>query len=302
MISTSSDFRSRFIKGVNEFVAGSLGGMAGIACGHPMYPLFLTNLNSDTVRIRLQVQDPLNPKYKSFGDCFFKIMKEENGVRGLFKGLMSPLLGEMGNLALVFGIYGNMRQTVDNHDYFGIAKCSLVAGVTAVSVVVPVELVKIRLQTNSNDFRGFYGCLKDIIAQGGVRNLYHGLSATLIRDIPFNLSYFLSYEYAKNFCLDRNQQKLSSADYLVCGGIAGITSWAFIYPTDIVKSIVQASHVKIKVGTVCTRLYQQEGIRGFYRGWLPSVLRAFPVNAVTFLGYEWILYIMNGYTDKFFGK
>jgi solute carrier family 25 carnitine/acylcarnitine transporter 20/29 len=260
-LDNSETFKTKFIKGVNEFIAGSLGGMAGITVGHPV----------DTIRVRLQIQDPKNLKYTSFTDCFMKIIKEEK-VNGLFKGLMSPLVGEMGNLALVFGIYGNMRKHVKNDDYWGITGCSLVAGITAVSVVVPVELVKIRLQTNSKEFRGFYGCLKDIIAQGGIKNLYHGLSATLFRDIPFNVSYFLSYEYSKNYFL-RGKKELSTAEYLLCGGIAGTMSWAVIYPTDIVKSIVQASEKKIKVMNVAQSIYRSEGIRGFYRGWTPSVLR-----------------------------
>lgn len=286
---TNTSFKSQLIKGFNEFVAGSLGGMAGIAVGHPM----------DTIRVRLQIQSPINPKYKSFSDCFLKILKEENGVRGLFKGLLSPLLGEMGNLAVVFGIYGNLKKYVSQDDYIGIAISGLIAGVTAVSVVVPVELVKIRVQTNSKEFKGFYGCLREILQQpGGMKNLYHGLSVTLVRDIPFNVSYFVSYEYIKNQ-ISKRTGKVSTTEYLLSGGLAGMCAWAIIYPTDILKSIIQAETKKIKILPETKRIYQTEGIRGFYKGYTISVLRAFPVNAVTFLGYEFVVNFLNKMTDKY---
>lgn len=281
-------FKSQFLKGFNEFVAGSLGGMAGITVGHPM----------DTIRVRLQIQSPINPKYKSFSDCLFKIIKEEKGVHGLFKGLLSPLLGEMGNLAVVFGIYGNLKKYIPQDDYVGIAASGLIAGLTAVSVVVPVELVKIRLQTNSQEFKGFYGCLKEILHNGGVKNLYHGLSVTLLRDIPFNVSYFVSYEYIKNQ-ISKRTGKVTTTEYLLSGGLAGMCAWAFVYPTDILKSIIQAETKKIKIVPEAKRIFQTEGIKGFYKGFSISVLRAFPVNAVTFLGYEYVAKFLNNMTDKY---
>lgn len=38
-----------------------------------------------------------------------------------------------------------------------------------------------------------------------------------------------------------------------------------------------------------TRIWQQEGVRGFYKGSLPSIIKAAPSAAVTFATYEFVL-------------
>ena len=61
--------------------------------------------------MRLQTQSPgPNGKlpYSSAVNCFFKTLRNE-GPRGLYKGLASPLLGDSATNALVFGVYGAAR-------------------------------------------------------------------------------------------------------------------------------------------------------------------------------------------------
>jgi solute carrier family 25 (mitochondrial carnitine/acylcarnitine transporter), member 20/29 len=97
-----------------------------------------------------------------------------------------------------------------------------------------VELVKIKLQINTKQFQGFSSCIKETIAKpGGFINLYRGFFSTLLREIPFNIIYFVSYEETKKIIL-KKKEKLNPVDYLLCGGIAGTVTWAVIYPTDII--------------------------------------------------------------------
>ena len=61
-------------------------------------------------------------------------------------------------------------------------------------MVSPVELIKIRLQINTKQFQGFTNCLKETINEkGGIKNVYHGFSSTLAREIPFNIIYFIHF-------------------------------------------------------------------------------------------------------------
>ncbi len=81
------------------------------------------------------------------------------------------------------------------------------------------------------------------------------------------------------------------------GGLAGVVSWAVVYPVDIVKSHLQTQNLAgpspaIGPGGLiaCGRaLVRQHGWRFLLRGLDATLLRAFPLNAVTFLGYEWAL-------------
>ena len=84
-----------------------------------------------------------------------------------------------------------------------------------------------------------------------------------------------------------------SATVLVAGGFAGITSWAVATPLDVIKSRMQMAGPKHRVyrGVLdcMARSAQQEGLGVFFRGLTINSARAFPINAVTFLSYEYLL-------------
>ena len=71
---------------------------------------------------------------------------------------------------------------------------------------------------------------------------------------------------------------------LTAGGLAGIISWVFNYPVDVVKSRIQADISGKYSGMIdCTiKSYQAEGWRVFVQGINSTVVRAFPTNAATF--------------------
>lgn len=79
----------------------------------------------------------------------------------------------------------------------------------------------------------------------------------------------------------------------MAGGVAGVVTWCFATPMDVVKSRLQMSGAGGREynGILhCMRLsIREEGARVFFKGLLLNSLRAFPVNAVTFLSYESLL-------------
>lgn len=80
---------------------------------------------------------------------------------------------------------------------------------------------------------------------------------------------------------------------LLAGGVAGSLSWACATPMDVVKVRLQAGGSPYRGILHCARLSaRQEGARVFLRGLGLNCARAFPVNAVTFFGYENILRII----------
>lgn len=82
---------------------------------------------------------------------------------------------------------------------------------------------------------------------------------------------------------------------LMAGGVAGVVTWAFATPMDVVKARLQMSGAGGRVyhGVLhCMReSVREEGLRVFFRGLTLNSLRAFPVNAVTFLSYESLMKI-----------
>lgn len=110
--------------------------MAGVAVGHPL----------DTVKVHLQTQDATNLKYKGTMDCLRSLVAKE-GIRGVYRGVTSPLLGVAGINAIVFGIYGNVqKRMIDPNSIQSHAIAGAVAGLFQSFICSPIELAKSRLQ------------------------------------------------------------------------------------------------------------------------------------------------------------
>jgi solute carrier family 25 carnitine/acylcarnitine transporter 20/29 len=96
---------------------------------------------------------------------------------------------------------------------------------------------------------------------------------------------------------------------LLCGGLAGIVTWASIFPLDVIKTRVQTqvSHTMPRSGErgalltpeterkrlgsleIARQAYQTEGAGVFFRGLGICSVRAFIVNAVQWAVYEWMM-------------
>ena len=86
------------------------------------------------------------------------------------------------------------------------------------------------------------------------------------------------------------------AQLQICGGIAGIATWASIFPLDLIKTRVQTqteteTQQRKRLGAVeiARKAYREEGARVFFRGLTVCSVRAFFVNAVQWAVYEWIM-------------
>jgi len=160
---------------------------------------------------------------------------------------------------------------------------------------------KTQLQVNFSKYNGFVDCAKQIAGKFGVRGVYQGLQATIIRDVPANAAYFGFYEYFRRALASPGQKltELQAWKLLLAGGLAGMSFWITTYPLDVVKSSIQADsplHSERKYhGYVdcASKIYAQQGIKGFFRGFTPCVARSFPANAVCFFAYEQIKKQMN---------
>lgn len=243
----------------------------------------------DTVKVHIQTQDFRNPQYRGTLDCFKSIIAKES-VRGLYRGLSSPLAGVSIVNAIVFGVYGNVqRHSADPGSIRTHFLAGSVAGLVQSFVCSPMELAKTQLQVQNPrvaglKFRGPSQCLSYIYSSEGVRGVYKGLGATVLRDIPGFATYFASYEM-----MMRMRENPGIFHTLMAGGFAGMISWCFTIPMDVIKSRLQvdgmlATAPKYNGFVDCLRKsYHEEGLSCFTRGLGPTMLRSFPMNAVCFL-------------------
>jgi hypothetical protein len=79
---------------------------------------------------------------------------------------------------------------------------------------------------------------------------------------------------------------------MLCAAASGITCWSVIFPMDVIRCQLLAAvptHAPT-AGQIARSIYQQHGgVRGFYRGFSVTVLRAGPVAAVVLPVYDMAL-------------
>lgn len=215
----------------------------------------------------------------------------------LYRGISAPILMEAPKRATKFAandswgafygkLFGVQKQTQALATLTGAT-----AGATEAFVVVPFELVKIRLQdkASAGKYSGGIDVVKKIIQQEGVLALYNGLEATLWRHIVWNAGYFgcifqVRAQLPKAEPGNRTQQMRND---LIAGTVGGIAGTIVNTPIDVVKSRIQNSPRTAgvvpkynwawpAVGTVM----REEGFGALYKGFIPKVLRLGPGGGI----------------------
>ena len=167
-------------------------------------------------------------------------------------------------------------------------------------IMAPMERIKCTLQIqNATAADGAAGAVrysgpidaaKGILKQGGLRSLFKGSFATLLRDVPGSVAYFGGYEMAKIAFTPAGSSpdKLSIPVVLTAGGLAGMFNWAVAIPPDVLKSRLQTAPEGKYSGIrdVFVDLMKTDGPKALFRGIGPAMLRAFPANAACFMGVE----------------
>jgi solute carrier family 25 carnitine/acylcarnitine transporter 20/29 len=128
-------------------------------------------------------------------------------------------------------------------------------------------------------------------SEGGVRGLFKGLFPTMAREVPGNAAMFGVYEALKQYLAGgQDTSKLGRGSLIVAGGLAGGSFWISVYPTDVVKSVIQVDDYKNPKysGSIDAfrKILAAEGVKGLYKGFGPAMARSVPANAACFLAYE----------------
>lgn len=143
-----------------------------------------------------------------------------------------------------------------------------------------------------------------VAKEDGIRGLFRGYSALLLRDVPFSFFFFGSYQAitsgAAKALGKESKNDLNPVTILASGGLAGATSWAIMFPVDVLKSRMQtaSSTGPLSLRGAFRAVYSEFGIHGFYRGWSAAVMRAFPANGSLFLGVEMTHRVFRWYDSR----
>ena len=176
-------------------------------------------------------------------------------VRGLYKGVLPPVLAQGAINAIVFGVEGptnrflqtRLREEPSKEVKIGFL-AGMVGGFVQSFVCTPVELVKLITQHTAvgeaSVYRGNWETLRLLYRRGGLAGCYQGFWVTAFRDTPAFGVYFASYYWMTNYFAKRKgitREELSEMMLypFFCGGVTGMITWTVNYPVDLVKTRIQ---------------------------------------------------------------
>ncbi|KAJ3102805.1 hypothetical protein HDU97_000262 [Phlyctochytrium planicorne] len=249
--------------------------------------------------------------YRSMLDCIRQTYAME-GLSGFFRGIFPPLITVSIIKSISFTTYIDSKKffrtrlKLDESRLTGLATISLGAGAVAgaaVSIIsCPLEIVKIQRQLEvmlrksagggkDGGRTGSWKVAVDIVRRRGVKGLYRGFHLHLLRDAIGTAIYFATYECVKKVLVS-NQKTSGPGIHLISGALCGVTSWIFVFPIDLIKSVTQKNvlmetkETRLAPMDIARRIWAKRGFRGLYSGFSSTLARAIPIHSLNWIVYE----------------
>ena len=163
---------------------------------------------------------------------------------------------------------------------------------------------------------GVFTAVRDINRQDGIRGLFRGHSATLLRVFPYAGIKFLAYEQFRAALIPSKDHE-TPARRFVSGSLAGITSVFFTYPLEVIRVRLafetKKDSSRSSLSRICRQIYQEQprntatpgksavpiagavenvaprsGLINFYRGFSSTLLGMLPYAGMSFLTHDTI--------------
>ena len=163
-----------------------------------------------------------------------------------------------------------------------------IAGLSVDLVLYPIDTIKTRMQSAAGLWKS-----------GGFRNLYAGLTSVAVGSAPGSALFFLTYEYSKKRLSaafnDNNDVAVSptaaALTHCMSAGFGESVACIVRVPTENIKQKMQARPDIYKSAVITAQhVYHRGGIglRGFYVGYVSTLMRELPFAFIQFPIYEYV--------------
>ncbi|XP_077575928.1 mitochondrial glycine transporter B-like isoform X2 [Stigmatopora nigra] len=270
---------------LKAFMCGSLSGTCSTLLFQPL----------DLVKTRLQtLQNTAKPGSPKVGmlSVFLNVVRTEN-VFSLWKGVSPSFVRCIPGVGIYFSTFYSLKQHFFLERAPNAGEAVLLgAGARGVAGVcmLPFTVIKTRFESGFYNYVSVAGALRSMYETEGLRALFSGLTATLLRDAPFSGIYVMFYSQTKKSL----PPEVTSSVYVPlvnfsCGVVAGVMASLATQPADVVKTHIQVSPSHWSTADAVHYIYMKHGLGGFFRGAVPRSLRRTLMAAMAWTVYEQLM-------------
>ncbi|KAK4646481.1 mitochondrial FAD carrier protein flx1 [Podospora bellae-mahoneyi] len=288
-----------------ETVAGLSAGTMATLIVHPL----------DIVKTRMQIHrsshSPNTPPPTTVS-LIRTLSSNPKPLASLYRGLTPNLIGNATSWASFFFFKNNVERGIlylkssssspSQQNVGGLSPpdffvASLAAGALTQIITNPIWVLKTRMVSSDAGTKGAYPHMLagavDLFQTEGIKGFYRGLGVGMLA-VSHGAVQFAVYDPLKKMYSARHKERkegdMSNEATVVLSTIAKLVAGGVTYPLQVLRSRLQGYEAEERFGRgikgVVRQLWREEGIRGFYRGVMPGVVRVLPATWVTFLVYE----------------
>lgn len=265
---------------LKSFLAGSISGTCSTFLFQPL----------DLVKTRVQASIGCNGTRPTGMIAIMANVVQQERVVGLWRGLVPSISRCVPGIGIYFSTIHYLKGQFE-HTKSPVTSMLIGASARSVAVVtmLPFTVIKTRYESGAFQYKNMYRGLLSIYSKEGLRAMFSGLSATLLRDVPFSGLYFMFYTQLKEIRNVANTVPDSGLPmfHFTCGITAGMMASMITQPADVVKTHMQLYPQKYKkLRQAIVFVYKSDGVKGFWRGIVPRTLRRTLMAALAWTVYE----------------
>ncbi|WVN90550.1 uncharacterized protein L203_105789 [Cryptococcus depauperatus CBS 7841] len=225
---------------------------------------------------------------------------QQRGLRGLYAGCSAVVIGNAVKAGVRFTTYDQFKNLLKDDEGKLTAPRSMLAGLgagmsEAIIAVTPSETIKTKMIGDSKlaqpRYKGLVHGVQTIIREEGYRGVYRGVGPVILKQGANSAVRFSSYSTLKQFAQGSiiPGEELPGWMTFGIGATAGVITVYSTMPLDVIKTRMQSIYAKSEYRSsfhCVIRIFQEEGIFGFWKGTVPRLGRLVMSGGIIFTVYE----------------
>jgi len=290
---------------LKSFVSGSLSGFTSTIVFQP-FDLVKTRIQTAAMANQHAIHTEAVERHSkdittgvtrrvSIAGVVAEVVREER-VRGLWRGVTPSVVRTVPGVGLYFSVLHTVKSHLDIAQPTATQNLMIGAGSRTIagSILLPFTVIKARYESGYFGYTGVTNAFVAIYRLEGVRGLWSGMCATVLRDAPFSGLYLMFYNQAKTTAMEKRPSLAPwlpvPTTHFLCGIWAGCLASIVTQPPDVIKTHMQLyPQTHRKVLRTIRFVYASNGAIGFFRGLVPRTMRRTLMAATAWTVYEQLM-------------